>query len=175
MYETRSRGAGGRLFTRIATLTLAALISGCAERRVGSRGAPAVPSATPPVAVAPASADAPRTSEAIPDGGYEQVEGLASYYGREFEGRQTASGTVFDKEEMVAAHPSYPFGTRLRVVNLDNGRSVVVRVTDRGPSSENVAEGVIIDVSQGAARVLGFLADGRQRVRLIVLSWGDGR
>ena len=60
----------------------------------------------------------------------ETREGLASYYGKEFHGKKTASGIRFDMEAMVAAHPSYPFGTRLRVTNLANGRSTSVRVVD---------------------------------------------
>lgn len=103
-----------------------------------------------------------------------EAYGLASFYGAAFEGRRTASGTIFDKEELVAAHPSYPFGTRVRVTNLDNGRSVTLEIVDRGPTDEYVDDGVIIDVSHGAARVLGFLEEGRQRVRVHVLSWGDG-
>ncbi len=104
-----------------------------------------------------------------------EVIGLASYYGAAFEGRRTASGTIFDKEELVAAHPSYPFGTRVRVTNLDNGRSVTLVIVDRGPRDDYVDEGVIIDVSQGAARVLDFIEEGRQLVRVRVLEWGEGR
>jgi rare lipoprotein A len=100
------------------------------------------------------------------------VVGLASFYGERFEGKQTASGFIFQKDQLVAAHPSYPFGTRVRVTSLENGRSVVVRIVDRGPSSENVHDGVIIDLSERAAELLGFIEDGRQRVRLRVLNWG---
>jgi rare lipoprotein A len=73
---------------------------------------------------------------------------------------------------MVAAHPTYPFGTLLRVVNLNNGRSVQVQVLDRGPARGPRAAGVVIDVSQGAAESLGFIRAGRTRVRLEVLRWG---
>ena len=100
-------------------------------------------------------------------------EGLASFYGREFHGRRTASGTRFDMTAMVAAHPSYPFGTRLRVTNLANGRSATVRVVDRGPAAALRADGLIIDVSHRAAELLGFLQRGRTRVRLEVLAWGS--
>jgi rare lipoprotein A len=99
--------------------------------------------------------------------------GVASYYGREFHGRTTASGTRFDMNAMVAAHPSYPFGTRLRVTNLANGRSATVRVVDRGPAPQLVADGLVIDVSRRAAEVLGFIQRGRTRVRLEVLAWGN--
>ena len=99
--------------------------------------------------------------------------GLASFYGSEFHGRTTASGARFDMNAMVAAHPSYPFGTRLRVTNLANGRSATVRVVDRGPSQELRADGLIIDVSRRAAEVLRFVQQGRTRVRVDVLAWGD--
>ena len=98
--------------------------------------------------------------------------GLASYYGAAFQGQETASGEVFDKEEMVAAHPSYPLGTVARVTNLKNGRTVEVRIIDRGPTAPNRREGVIIDLSRGAARRLGFLTEGRARVKVEVLAWG---
>jgi rare lipoprotein A len=100
-------------------------------------------------------------------------EGLASYYGREFHGRKTASGVRFDMNAMVAAHPSYPFGTRLRVTNLANRRSATVRVVDRGPTRELQADGLIIDVSRRVAQTLGFVQRGRARVRLEVLAWGS--
>jgi rare lipoprotein A len=98
--------------------------------------------------------------------------GLASYYGKEFDGRTTASGVRFDMRAMVAAHPTYPFGTLVRVTNLKNGRSVRVRIVDRGPAPGPRAEGVIIDLSIGAADTLEFVREGRTRVRLDVLSWG---
>jgi rare lipoprotein A len=98
--------------------------------------------------------------------------GLASYYGPGFEGKVTASGTRFDKNAMIAAHPSYPFGTLLRVTNVANGRAVQVRVVDRGPAQRLRSEGVIIDVSYGAAQTLNFVRAGRTRVRVEVLRWG---
>lgn len=99
--------------------------------------------------------------------------GLASYYGKEFHGRKTASGIRFDMNAIVAAHPSYPFGTRLRVTNLANGRSITVRIVDRGPALQRQASGIIIDLSRKAAEVLGFIQQGRARVRLDVLTWGS--
>jgi rare lipoprotein A len=100
-------------------------------------------------------------------------QGLASYYGPGFEGRRTASGIVFDKTAMVAAHPTYPFGTVVRVTNLANRKQAVVRVVDRGPAKGPRAQGVLIDVSSGAAETLGFVRQGRTRVRLEVIRWGD--
>lgn len=91
-----------------------------------------------------------------------QEEGLASYYHDRFHGRKSSSGRVHDKDEMVAAHRTYPFGTFLRVTNLSNMKSVVVCVTDRGPHRK----GRIIDVSSGAAELLGFKKKGLARVRV---------
>jgi rare lipoprotein A len=99
--------------------------------------------------------------------------GLASYYGRDFHGRITASGARFDMNALVAAHPSYPFGTRVRVTNLANDRSTVVRIIDRGPAPRLRADGLLIDVSRKAAETLGFIQQGRARVRLDVLAWGS--
>ena len=99
-------------------------------------------------------------------------EGLATFYGKEFHGRTTASGARFDMQQLVAAHPSYPFGTLLRVTNLTNGRSVRVRVVDRGPAAGLQAAGILIDLSYRAAETLRFIREGRARVRLEVLRWG---
>jgi len=96
-------------------------------------------------------------------------EGLASYYGAEFQGRRTASGIPFDRGSLVAAHPTLPFGTRVRVRNLATGASVIVRIVDRGPAAKPRAAGVIIDLSEAAAKRLGFVAAGRAKVRLEVL------
>ena len=103
---------------------------------------------------------------------FEVKEGLATYYGKEFHGRTTASGVPFDMQQLVAAHPSYPFGTLLRVTNLTNGRSVRVRVVDRGPAAGPQAAGVLIDLSYRAAETLRFIREGRARIRLEVLRWG---
>ena len=98
--------------------------------------------------------------------------GLASYYGRAFHGEETASGETFNMHEMVAAHPTYPLGTVARVTSLEEGGTVLLRIIDRGPTDENVAEGVIIDLSKGAAEKLGMVKEGRVRVRVEVLQWG---
>jgi len=94
--------------------------------------------------------------------------GIASYYGREHDGRRTASGERFDMGEMTAAHRTLPFGTRVRVTNLGNGRQVVVTINDRGPWKK----GRIIDVSYGAAKQLGLVGPGTARVRVDVLQNG---
>lgn len=98
--------------------------------------------------------------------------GLASYYARSLHGRETASGEIFDRTEMVAAHPRYPLGTRVRVTNRKNGRAIVIRINDRGPMRPNRKEGVIIDLSPAAAAKLGMIKDGRSRVKVEVLEWG---
>lgn len=102
--------------------------------------------------------------------------GEATYYADMFEGRPTASGVIFSNAEMFAAHREYPFGTVIRVVAVETGREVVVRVVDRLPPPRNArARRTIIDLSQRAARALSFIRAGRIRVRLEVLSWGDER
>jgi len=95
------------------------------------------------------------------DAGWSE-EGLASYYGNEFSGRSTASGEAYAPDAMTAAHPSLPFGTRVRVTRLDTGKSVVVRINDRGPFQK----GRVVDVSLRAARELDFVREGLVRVRL---------
>jgi len=99
--------------------------------------------------------------------------GLASYYGKGLHGKKTAGGEIFDKNEMVAAHPTYPLGTRVRVTNLGNGRSEIVRIVDRGPTREHTRRGVIIDLSERAAVKLGFRRQGKTRVRTGVIEWGE--
>jgi len=89
-------------------------------------------------------------------------QGLASFY---TEGTQTASGEKFDTHELTAAHPTLPFGTRLRVTNVASGRSVTVRVNDRGP----YVPGRIVDVSYSAADALGMVGGGIAKVRLDVV------
>ena len=89
-------------------------------------------------------------------------EGTASWYGEQFQGKQTASGEPYDMLAFTAAHPALPLGTFVKITNLRNGRAVVVRINDRGP----VVDGRIIDVSYNAARALGFKERGLQKVRL---------
>ncbi|MGA8619969.1 MAG: septal ring lytic transglycosylase RlpA family protein [Candidatus Sulfotelmatobacter sp.] len=88
--------------------------------------------------------------------------GTASWYGEYFDGKPTASGEEYDMYDMTAAHPTLPLGTYVRVTNLRNGRTVVVKINDRGP----IVPGRIIDLSFGAASVLQFEERGLQKVRL---------
>lgn len=98
------------------------------------------------------------------DAGWQQ-EGEASWYGPGFHGKQTASGEIYDMEAMTAAHPELPFGSRLRVVNLDNGLETHVRINDRGPFARNR----VLDLSRAAAREIDMLGPGTARVRIEVL------
>jgi rare lipoprotein A len=91
-----------------------------------------------------------------------QQVGVASWYGEQYHGKITASGEPFDMYDFTAAHATLPLGTIVRVTNLNNGRTVMVRVNDRDP----FVRGRIIDVSYNAARILDFLKDGVQRVLL---------
>ena len=92
--------------------------------------------------------------------------GSASYYASKFNGRRTASGERFDNSDLTAAHRSLPFGSRVRVTNPANGRSVVVRVNDRGPFTR----GRLIDVSRAAAEELGMVARGHADVELALIA-----
>lgn len=93
------------------------------------------------------------------------VNGAASWYGPGFYGRQTASGERLRKGTLTAAHRTLPFGTRVRVTNLDNGRSVVVRINDRGPFRYHR----VIDLAHGAASELRMMRSGEIPVRLEIL------
>jgi rare lipoprotein A (peptidoglycan hydrolase) len=92
--------------------------------------------------------------------------GVASWYGGKFHGRLTANGEIYDMNALTAAHRTLPFGTVVRVTNLTNGRSIRLRINDRGP----FVKGRIIDVSRRAAEELGFIVNGITRVRVEVVS-----
>ncbi len=91
--------------------------------------------------------------------------GKASYYASKFEGRITASGEVFSNDSLTAAHRNLPFGTKVKLINLDNDKSVVVRINDRGP----FIEGRVIDVSQTVAKQLGFYNKGITDIKLEII------
>jgi len=99
-----------------------------------------------------------------PSSGYVET-GIASWYGDEFHGKKTSSQEVFDMHDLTAAHPTLPFGTTVLVTNLENGRSVTVRINDRGPFVRDR----IIDLSYAAARMLGMIGPGTVRVRIEVV------
>lgn len=91
--------------------------------------------------------------------------GVASYYGAKYHGKPTASGEIFDMNELTAAHPTLTFGTRVKVTHLENNRSVIVRINDRGP----FVQGRVIDLSQAAATELQLLQSGLARVKIEVI------
>lgn len=96
-------------------------------------------------------------------------EGIASWYGPNFHGQQTANGETYNMNELTAAHRTLPFNARVRVINQDNGQSVVVRINDRGP----YAKGRIIDLSRKAASEIGMISTGTAHVQLIAIGGGD--
>ncbi len=105
-----------------------------------------------------------RTTRSVPTSGVYQI-GEASYYADKFHGRKTANGEIFNMHAMTAAHRKLSFGTKLRVTNLANGMSVMVRINDRGP----FVKGRIIDLSYGAAKKIGLVQSGTAKVKLEIL------
>lgn len=135
-----------------ALITAAAFLASCAVREV--------PPASPVHA-------APSPAPAVVQG-YREVyreTGTASWYGNEFQGRKTASGEIFDMYGISAAHRILPLGTTIRVTNLENYKSIKVRVNDRGPFARNR----VLELSYGAAKELGFVAQGTARVKVEAL------
>jgi rare lipoprotein A len=102
----------------------------------------------------------------VPQGSGRTEEGKASWYGAPFHGRRASNGEVYDMYKLTAAHRTLPFGTMVHVTNLDNGKSTVVRITDRGPFVDNR----IIDLSLAAAREIESVGPGVVPVRLEILS-----
>jgi rare lipoprotein A len=161
------RGAGR---AAIAAATLLTAAAGCASRREPATTPeppqpPSLPAphSEPPPAPDPQPAPAPPAARPQPEP-EPALSGEASWYGPGFHGRKTASGERYDQEELTAAHPTLPFGTRVRVTLLETGRSVIVRINDRGPTTDK-----IIDLSRAAARALGMIEPGVGAVRLEVL------
>ena len=173
-----SIGCAGRSFaaikaTRLAVILAALSLAACAQSSVvtrnldfpgGSRQA-SLPrdrtaSSATPSRVAVAKKHTPFAASGTAAG--TAAQGLASFYS---EGTRTASGEKFDAKELTAAHPTLPFGTRLRVTNVANGRSVTVRVNDRGP----YVPGRVVDVSYSAAESLGMVGRGVANVKLDVV------
>ena len=140
-------------------LVVTSLAASCAERKAPTG---------PPSAPAPAAA--PAIPPVSPARRIYRETGTASWYGREFHGSTTASGEVFDRYGMSAAHRTLPLGTVIRVTNLDNYKSVTVTVNDRGPFVKKW----IIDLSYGAAKELGFIAQGTAPVKIETLKPVDG-
>jgi rare lipoprotein A len=99
-----------------------------------------------------------------------ELAGIASYYAEEFQGRKTANGEVFDMNALTAAHRTLPFNARVKVTNRENGKSVVVRINDRGPFKDNR----VIDLSLSAAKAIGMIGTGTAPVILEVIEAPSG-
>jgi rare lipoprotein A (peptidoglycan hydrolase) len=158
----------------LALLVLAALIEGCSAISGSFQGSLFKPLDTEAIGqVAPAHQTKPLSTPLIRNNGTQgpisrsrsRIIGEASWYGPGFNGKTTASGDVFDKEKMTAAHKTLPLGSKARVTNLANEKSVEVEINDRGP----FVEGRIIDLSQAAARALGMIDEGKARVQVELL------
>jgi rare lipoprotein A len=151
--------------TLLAALVLMVGATGCAAARNTVAMRHVVADSRADSRVDP-SADARDDSSADSRDDSRAETGIASYYGRKFHGRRTASGELFDMDSLTAAHRTLAFGTRVRVTNLENQRDVILVITDRGP----FRRGRIVDVSRRAARELGFLSAGTAPVRLEILA-----
>ena len=138
--------------TRFGTLlSLALLVAACSHHE-------------PPIAAAPIAPV--HTASSATTASTKSQLGTASYYGKGFAGRPTANGEIFDPTQMTCAHRTLPFGTWLKVTNLGNGKSVVVRVNDRGPFTKRR----VLDLSEGAAKKLDMMGIGTAHVRLDVVT-----
>ena len=141
----------------LCVLLTVLLGSACGRRRPAAR----IPSSLPAPRAGTRTAEAPRP-------GYTET-GYASWYGDPYHGRRAANGEIYDKNKWTAAHLTLPFGTQVKVNNLENNQSVVVRITDRGP----FVKGRIIDLSLAAARDIRMVGPGTALVRLEILSPGN--
>ena len=126
-------------------------------------GAPSAQTPQGAAAPSPPPAAAPSTAPAV---GADPMEGLAAYYSSRLNGRATASGKIYNQDDLTAAHPTLPFGTRVKITNTKNNRSVVVTINDRGPMQPDR----VVDVSRAAASRLGMLGSGLVPVRLEIVA-----
>ena len=99
------------------------------------------------------------------------ITGISSYYGTDFHGKLTANGEIFDMYGLTAAHRTIPLNTVVRVTNLVNNKSLIIRINDRGP----YVAGRILDCSYGAAKKLEFINSGTAEVEIKVIEWGDNK
>jgi rare lipoprotein A len=150
---------GGR-YLNAGVVALGLLLGTCAE----SERIAAEPISVAPPSPLPATPPDAGAGDALQPARYDEI-GIASWYGEREQGRRTASGDRFDRRALAAAHPSLPFGTVVLVENLANGRSVALRITDRGP----YRPGRVIDLSQAAAQRLGLEEQGLGLVALTVV------
>jgi rare lipoprotein A len=128
------------------------------------------PVQTLPLQAAEGAASTTQGPVASPADETQGTEGVAAYYAKRYNGRRTNSGHRYDPTKLTAAHPTLPYGTRVRVVNLANDKEVVVTINDRCRSRKEP----FIDLSRAAARELGFLGKGTARVRIIPLAGDAG-
>ncbi len=99
------------------------------------------------------------------------MKGVSSFYAEDFHGKLTANGEVYDMYGLTAAHKTLPLNTIIRVTNITNNKSLILRINDRGP----YVKGRILDCSYGAAKKLGFVNDGTAEVKIEVIEWGDDK
>jgi len=171
MSPKRGKGCKGALYGGAAMLAAALLLAGCAETQLAATAAKSVvgdKQQTPQRGIY-------KVGDPYQIGGiwyypaedysYDET-GIASWYGPNFHGKYTANGEVYDMNDLTAAHHTLPMPSLVRVTNLDNGRSIVVRVNDRGP----FAKGRILDMSRRAAQLLGYEQTGTAKVRVQVLA-----
>lgn len=151
----RARQLGG------AALLIVTLLAGCSTQRAPENGAEASAAAMPPESAATGTppADSGKNTKVV----YKQI-GEASWYGPGFQGQRTASGERFNQNQLTAAHPTLPLGTRAEITNLENGKKVTVKINDRGPFVGHRA----IDLSRAAARQLDMQHDGKTTVKIAV-------
>jgi rare lipoprotein A len=158
------------LLVGVSCLATAGLLGTISTRTVQADAGLQRPMAAPPAVVASATPAMSAGSQPATKTHGKIFRGIASWYGSVFNGRKTASGETFDMYAMTACHPTLPFGSMVRVVNLRNRKSVVVRITDRGDLGSNNRR--IIDLSYAAAEKLQMTQSGLARVSLEVLSVG---
>lgn len=151
-----------RLLSIFIAAVAAGVLHGCAQLE-------RTPEPSPPQPVPDVSPSVPSSPGAGAKA--KQEHGRVSMYGKEFQGRKTASGQTFDPTALTMAHRTLPFGTRVRVTNLENQRSVEVVVNDRGP----FVAGRVADLSEAAARRLGMIADGVVEALLDIVQATGGR
>ena len=100
-----------------------------------------------------------------------KMVGISSFYAEDFHGKLTANGEIYDMYGLTAAHKTLPLNTVARVTNLENGKSLILRINDRGP----YIQGRMLDCSYGAAKKLDFVQQGKTKVQVDVIEWGDGK
>lgn len=170
---TRSKNAKNASF---AGLFAAFALSACAAQQSPAPDAAPQPEPAPHAAAAPAAKKAALQSAAKKADKTEKTAkfsqtGKASWYGPGFHGKKTANGERFDMNTLTAAHRTLPISSRVRVTNLANGKSVVVRINDRGPYHGNR----VMDLSKAAAQELGFIRTGTAQVKIEPLAPADGK